>query len=91
MTKKDFIKMLGDDAGISQKEAVRMTDVFLGCIESALTKSGSLSFVGWGSWKVSLRKEREGRNPQTGKALRIPAKNVVKFKAGSALENAVNK
>ena len=55
-----------------------------------MQKGNRVSLVGFGSWSVSKRSAREGRNPQTGKTIKIPAKNVVKFKAGSDLSNAVN-
>jgi DNA-binding protein HU-beta len=55
-----------------------------------LKKGGRVSLVGFGSWSVSARAARDGRNPQTGKTIQIAAKNVVKFKAGAELEGAVN-
>ena len=59
-------------------------------IEGALQKGNRVSLVGFGSWSVSKRAAREGRNPQTGATIKIKAKNVVKFKAGSDLSSAVN-
>jgi len=55
-----------------------------------LKKDDRVSLVGFGSWSVSQRNAREGRNPSTGKTIQIEAKNVVKFKAGADLSNAVN-
>jgi len=55
-----------------------------------LKKGGRVSLVGFGSWSVSKRSAREGRNPQTGATIKIAAKNVVKFKAGAELSGAVN-
>ncbi|MFM1878914.1 MAG: hypothetical protein RLZZ241_1780, partial [Bacteroidota bacterium] len=63
---------------------------FLGNVEGSLKKGGRVSLVGFGSWSVSKREAREGRNPSTGQTIKIPAKNVVKFKAGSELGDAVN-
>ena len=65
-------------------------ETFLGDIEGTLKKGGRVSLVGFGSWSVSKRAARDGRNPQTGATIKIAAKNVVKFKAGSELSNAVN-
>ena len=59
-------------------------------VEKALKKGNRVSLVGFGSWSVSKRNAREGRNPSTGKTIHIPAKKVVKFKAGSELSDAVN-
>jgi len=59
-------------------------------VEGSLKKGDRVSLVGFGSWSVSRRAAREGRNPQTGKTIKIAAKNVVKFKAGSDLQKAVN-
>ena len=56
-----------------------------------MKKGGRVSLVGFGSWSVSNRAARDGRNPQTGATIKIAAKNVIKFKAGSELEGAVNK
>jgi len=55
-----------------------------------LKKGDKISLVGFGSWSVTEKAAREGRNPQTGKTIKIPAKKVVKFKAGTELSNAVN-
>ena len=90
MTKKEFIRKFAEKLNISQKEAGHIVDLHLETIEEAL-KEGDLSFVGWGSYKVVTREEREGRNPQTGSPIKIPSKKVIKFKAGSLLEERINK
>jgi len=59
-------------------------------VEGALQKGKRVSLVGFGSWSVTRRAARDGRNPQTGATIKIKAKNVVKFKAGSDLSSAVN-
>ena len=59
-------------------------------VEKTLKKGDKISLVGFGSWSVTEKAAREGRNPQTGKTIKIPAKKVVKFKAGTELSNAVN-
>ena len=70
-----------------QKKAL---ESFLGNVEGTLKKGDRVSLVGFGSWSVSRRSAREGRNPQTGATIKIAAKNVVKFKAGAELSGAVN-
>ena len=65
-------------------------EAFLATVEKTLKKGDKISLVGFGSWSVTEKAAREGRNPQTGKTIKIPAKKVVKFKAGTELSNAVN-
>lgn len=91
MTKKDFVKNFADKVNASQKDANTLVDAFLDCVEEALTQGDrQISFVGRFGLKVVAREAREGRNPQTGKPIKIPAKKVVRFKAGSLLEERVN-
>ena len=89
MNKTDLIDAMAEDAGISKAAAKKALESFLGGIETSL-KGDRVSLVGFGSWSVSKRAAREGRNPQTGKTIKIAAKNVVKFKAGADLQKAVN-
>ena len=70
--------------------AKKALDGLLIDIEGALQKGKRVSLVGFGSWSVTRRAARDGRNPQTGATIKIKAKNVVKFKAGSDLSSAVN-
>ena len=91
MNKTQLIDAIAEDAGISKVAAKSALESFLKNVGETLTKGEKISLVGFGSWSVSERAEREGRNPQTGKTIKIAAKKVVKFKAGSELENAVNK
>lgn len=90
MNKTNLIDAMAEDAGVTKAEAKKALESFLGNVESALSKGDRVSLVGFGSWSVSKRAAREGRNPQTGKTIKIAAKNVVKFKAGSDLQKAVN-
>ena len=85
MNKTELIDAMAADAGIT-----KALESFLGSVEGTLKKGGRVSLVGFGSWSVSQRSAREGRNPQTGKTIKIAAKNVVKFKAGAELAGAVN-
>ena len=90
MNKTELIDAMAADAGITKAAAKKALESFLGNVEGTLKKGDRVSLVGFGSWSVSKRAAREGRNPQTGKTIKIKAKNVVKFKAGSDLSNAVN-
>ena len=90
MNKTELIDAMAADAGISKAAAKKSLESFLGNVEGALKKGGRVSLVGFGSWSVSERAARDGRNPQTGATIKIAAKKVVKFKAGSELGNAVN-
>lgn len=90
MNKSELIDAMAEDAGITKAAAKKSLESFLGNVEGTLKKGGRISLVGFGSWSVSNRAAREGRNPQTGKTIQIAAKNIVKFKAGSELSDAVN-
>ncbi len=90
MNKSDLIDSMATDAGISKATAKKALDSFLGNVKTALKDGERVSLVGFGTWSVSERAAREGRNPQTGKTIKIAAKNVVKFKPGSELQNSVN-
>lgn len=90
MNKSDLIDAMAADAGITKAAAKKALDSFLGNVEGSLKKGDRVSLVGFGSWSVSERAARDGRNPQTGKTIRIPAKKVVKFKPGSGLQDSVN-
>ncbi|CAM3489885.1 HU family DNA-binding protein [Aequorivita lipolytica] len=90
MNKSDLIDAMAADAGITKAAAKKSLESFLGNVENSLKKGDRVSLVGFGSWSVSKRAAREGRNPQTGKTIKIAAKKVVKFKAGSDLQNSVN-
>ncbi len=90
MNKSDLIDGMAEDAGITKAAAKKALESFLGNVEGSLKRGNRVSLVGFGSWSVSRRAAREGRNPQTGKTIKIAAKNVVKFKAGSDLASSVN-
>ncbi|MBA22434.1 MAG: DNA-binding protein [Flavobacteriales bacterium] len=90
MNKTELIDAMAADAGISKAAAKKALESFLGNIQSSLKGGGRVSLVGFGSWSVSARAARDGRNPQTGATIKIAAKNVVKFKAGAELSGSVN-
>jgi len=90
MNKSDLIDVMAEDAGVTKAAAKKALESFLDNVQGSLKKGNRVSLVGFGSWSVSRRAAREGRNPQTGKTIKIAAKNVVKFKAGSDLQSSVN-
>jgi DNA-binding protein HU-beta len=90
MNKSELIDAMAAEAGISKGQAKAALESFLSNVSGTLKGGGRVSLVGFGSWSVSSRAARDGRNPQTGKAIKIAAKNVVKFKGGAELDNHVN-
>lgn len=91
MTREEIIAKMAADADTTKVAAKAALDSFLGSVTSALKKGGKVSLVGFGTFSVSKRGARVGRNPQTGAAINIPARKVARFKAGKALADTVNK
>lgn len=90
MNKSDLISAMADKAGISKSQAGEALEAFMDSTASALKNGEKLVLVGFGTFSVSKRAARTGRNPKTGKEIQIAAKNVVKFKAGTGLSENVN-
>jgi len=90
MNKSDLIDGMAADAGVTKAAAKKALESFLSNVQGSLQKGNRVSLVGFGSWSVKRRAARDGRNPQTGETIRIQAKNVIKFKAGSDLSSSVN-
>ena len=90
MNKSDLVDAMASDAGITKAAAKSALDSLTANVTSTLKKGGKVSLVGWGTWSISNRAARTGRNPQTGAAIQIKVKNVVKFKAGAGFSNSVN-
>ena len=90
MNKSDLIDAMAADAGISKAAAKAALESLTSNVTSTLKSGGKVALVGWGTWSVSRRAARNGRNPQTGAEIKIAAKNVVKFKAGAGLSSSVN-
>ncbi len=90
MNKAELIDAIAAEAGLSKADAKKALDAFVTSTSKALKSGDRLSLVGFGSFSVSKREARTGRNPQTGKEIQIAAKNVVKFKAGADLDGSVN-
>ena len=91
MQKSDLVVKIAEEAGISKAAADRALYSLLGNLSKALKKGDRVSLVGFGTFSVSKRSARMGRNPQTGEAIKIKAAKVPKFSAGKTLKDAVNK
>lgn len=90
MTKAELVAKMAKDAGISKAAAAKVLDSFASNVTKALKKKdGKVTLVGFGTFSKTRRKARKGRNPQTGEAIKIKATNVVKFKAGKNLKEAI--
>jgi DNA-binding protein HU-beta len=89
MTKEDMVAKIAREADISKAKAGRALDAVLSGVTGELRRGRKVTFVGFGTFMVSRRAARKGRNPQTGATINIPAARVPKFKAGSKLKAAV--
>ncbi|MNC85560.1 DNA-binding protein HU [compost metagenome] len=89
MNRQDLIAKIAQDTGSSKADAAAALDSLLDGITRSLKKGDSITFVGFGTFKTSQRKARTARNPQTGAAIKIPKRRVVRFTAGKALKTAV--
>lgn len=89
MNKAELIDAIASGAGLTKADAKKALDAFIDATTTSLKKGDRVALVGFGSFSVSMRSERTGRNPQSGKEITIPAKKVVKFKAGADLSDAV--
>lgn len=90
MNKAEVVSKVAEEAKITKAAADKAFQAVVGCIEGALTNGEKVCFVGFGTFSVADRKARKGRNPQTGKEIKIAAKKVPKFTAGAALKEAVS-
>jgi DNA-binding protein HU-beta len=89
VTKAELVSKIAKDAKISKTSAEKALNSFTTNVTSALKKGGKMTLTGFGTFSVVQRKARKGRNPQTGKDIKIPATKVAKFKAGKKLKEAV--
>lgn len=90
MNKSELVAAIAESAEITKADASRALQALLDSVSSALSKGDSVALTGFGTFSVSKRAARTGRNPSTGKPLKIAAKNVAKFKAGKVLSETVN-
>ena len=90
MNKADLVAAMAEKAGVSKKDAEASLKAFTDVVAEELKKGEKIQLVGFGTFEVSERAAREGRNPQTGKTMKIEACKAPKFKAGKALKDAIN-
>lgn len=90
MNKTELIAAVAEKAEISKKDAEKAIKAFTDAVAEEMAKGGKVQLVGFGTFEVSERAERTGRNPQTGETVTIAASKAPKFKAGKALKDQVN-
>ena len=90
MNKESLVKEVAEQAGVTKTDASKAFDAIFEAIQGSLKKGESVNLIGFGSFKVSTRNARTGRNPRTGEPLSIPETIVPSFSAGKALKEAVN-
>ncbi|MFO7801350.1 MAG: HU family DNA-binding protein [Desulfovermiculus sp.] len=89
MTKADLIEQIAQKSELSKKASEKALNGCLDAIQESLANDGKLTLTGFGTFSVTERNERKGRNPQTGKEMTIPASKVVKFKPGKGLNGVI--
>ena len=90
MKKVELVEAVAERAGLTKTDATKAIDATLAAITAALKKGDKVPLVGFGTFAVTKRAARDGRNPRTGEVVKIPARKAVTFKAGSALKDSVN-
>ena len=90
MNKTDLIAAIAEKSGLTKKDSEKALKAFTDVVANELKANGKVQLVGFGTFEVSERAAREGRNPQTGETMTIAASKAPKFKAGKALKDAIN-
>ena len=90
MTKAELVEFMAEKADLTKADAARALDAMMEGVTKGLKKEGKVTLVGFGTFTAKKRAAREGRNPQTGEAVKIAARVVPGFKAGSKLKDALN-
>ena len=85
MTKAELVSKIASEGGITKSQAEKAVDGFVPTVAGALASGNKITLMGFGTFNVGSRSQREGRNPRTGEKIKIPASKVVKFKAGKIL------
>ena len=89
MTKAELVAKIASEVGLTKSQAEKALDGFVSAVSGALAGGDKITLVGFGTFSVGTRAQREGRNPRTGEKTKIPASKVVKFKAGKTLSEKV--
>ena len=90
MNKAELVSAIAEMTDLKKTDAEKAVKAFVDVVSGEPTKGGKVQLVGFGTFEVSKRAAREGRNPQTKKTITIPASNTAKFKAGKALKDSIN-
>jgi DNA-binding protein HU-beta len=90
MNKSDLINKVAEKSGLTKTKTAEVIDALVETMQSALASGEKITLVGFGSFDVSKRDAREGRNPKSGEKITIPAKTVVRFRSGKELSESVN-
>jgi DNA-binding protein HU-beta len=90
MTKSELVEGIAKETGLTKADSERALNATIGCVKKALKKGDQVSLVGFGTFLVTKRKARIGRNPRTGESIKIAAAKQPKFRAGKGLKEAVN-
>lgn len=90
MNKQELVAAMAEKAGLTKADSEKFVKAFEETVKETMGKGEAIQLIGFGTFSVSERAARTGRNPQTGKEIQIAAKKVVKFKAGKALDQEVN-
>ena len=90
MNKAELVTAVAEKAGLAKKDAEAALNAFVATIEETLVAGDKVQVIGFGTFEVSERAEREGRNPQSGEVMKIAASKAPKFKAGKALKDMIN-
>ena len=91
MNKAELVAAIAEKTELSKKDSEKALKAFIDVVTEELTKGEKIQLVGFGTFEVAERSAREGRNPQTGATMKIPASKAPKFKAGKALKDVINK
>ena len=91
MNKSEFVEAIAKESGLSKKDSEKAVNAFVDVVSKTLKKKDKVQLVGFGTFETRKRAARNGRNPQTGKDIKIAAATVPAFKAGKALKDLVNK
>jgi DNA-binding protein HU-beta len=89
MNKAELIAQISEESGITKTQANSALDSFVGAVTKSLKKGDKVTLVGFGTFSVSKRQARNGRNPQTGEVIKIKARKVARFKAGKELAEKI--
>lgn len=89
MNKGDLVDRMASDANITKAQAHNALNSFIDTVSKELKKGNKITLIGFGTFSVTKRSARKGRNPQTGKEINVPAKKIVKFKPGKTLSDQV--